>query len=117
MPKTSGRPPFSVVSSETTAGAPPRDLGQHGRALWDAVMREYAIADIGGRELLAQAAGALDLIEALGEAIARDGAIVYGRAGPKAHPAVKPILRWSRISRSMSSTRTGFPLQTDLHTS
>jgi hypothetical protein len=89
MPKTLGRPPFSIVSPDTTAGSPPRDLGRHGRKLWDAVQREYGIADRGGIELLAQAAGALDLIEALGEAIARDGAIVYGRAGPKAHPAVK----------------------------
>jgi hypothetical protein len=88
MPKTSGRPPFSIVSPET-AGSPPRDLGRHGRALWDAVQREYGISDRGGVELLAQACGALDLVEALGEAIARDGAIVYSRAGPKAHPAVK----------------------------
>jgi hypothetical protein len=51
--------------------------------------REYGVADRGGIELLAQACGALDLVEALGEAITRDGAIVYGRTGPKAHPAVK----------------------------
>ena len=89
MPKTPGRPPFSEVSPETNSGSPPRDLGRHGRELWDAVQREYGIADRGGIELLAQACGALDLIEGLGEAIARDGAIVYGRAGPKAHPAVK----------------------------
>ena len=36
-----------------------------------------------------QAAGALDVIETLGEAIARDGAIIYGPTGPKAHPAIK----------------------------
>jgi hypothetical protein len=58
--------------------------------MWDAVQREFGIEDAAGRELLVQAAGALDLIETLGEAIARDGAIVYGRTGvPKAHPAVK----------------------------
>ncbi len=45
---------------------------------------------MGGRELLAQACGALDLVETLGEAIARDGAIVYTTRGvPRAHPAVK----------------------------
>jgi hypothetical protein len=60
-----------------------------GRELWDAVQREYAVDDRGGIELLTQACGALDLVEALGEAIARDGAIVYGRTGPKAHPAIK----------------------------
>ena len=29
------------------------------------------------------------MIETLGEAIARDGAIIYGPTGPKAHPAIK----------------------------
>jgi len=89
MPRTPTQSALSIVSPETTGGRPPRDLGQHGRELWDAVQREYGITDRGGIELLAQACGALDLVEALGEAIARDGAIVYGRAGPKAHPAVK----------------------------
>jgi hypothetical protein len=89
MPKTSGRPPFSVVSPDTTGTSPPRNLGQHGRKLWDEIQAAYGIADRGGIELLAQACGALDVIESLGEAIARDGPVVYGRAGPKAHPAVK----------------------------
>jgi hypothetical protein len=88
MPKTAP-PPLSVVSPDTTAGSPPRDLGRHGRKLWDEIQAAYGIADRGGIELLAQAAGALDLVEGLGEAIARDGAIVYGRTGPRAHPAVK----------------------------
>ena len=89
MPKTPAQPALAVVSPATTGGSPPRDLGRHGRELWDAVQREYGVADRGGIELLAQACGALDLVEALGEAITRDGAIVYGRTGPKAHPAVK----------------------------
>ena len=41
--------------------------------LWDEVQREYGVTDRGGIELLAQACGALDRAEALGEAIARDG--------------------------------------------
>jgi integrase len=73
MPKTPGRPPFSIVSLETTGGSPPRDLGQHGRELWDAVQREYGIADRGGIELLAQACAALDRAEAMAAAIATDG--------------------------------------------
>jgi hypothetical protein len=89
MAKTPGRPPFSVVSPETNVGSPPRDLGKHGRALWDAVQREYAITDRGGIEILAQVCGAVDVIESLGEAIERDGAIVYGRTGPKTHPGIK----------------------------
>jgi hypothetical protein len=89
MAKTPEKTQFSLVTSETSVPPPPRPLGPHGMALWDAVQREYGIRDRGGIELLAQACGALDLVEALDEAIARDGPIVYGRAGPKAHPAVK----------------------------
>jgi hypothetical protein len=89
MPKTPVPPALTIVSPETTDIAPPRDLGQHGRALWDAIQREFRIEDRGGVELLAQACAALDVVEALGEAIARDGVIVYSRAGPRAHPAVK----------------------------
>jgi hypothetical protein len=86
MPK---KPTLSIISPDATSGSPPRDLGQHGRKLWDEIQATYGIADRGGVELLTQACGALDLVEALGEAIARDGAIVYGRAGPKVHPGVK----------------------------
>jgi len=89
MPRTPAQSALSIISPETTGGSPPRDLGRHGRKLWDEVQAAYGISDRGGVELLAQACGTLDLVEALGEAIARDGAIVYGRAGPKAHPAVK----------------------------
>jgi hypothetical protein len=90
MPRTPPPPALSLVSPGATTGSPPRDLGQHGRKLWDDIQRQYAIQDTGGCELLAQACGALDLIESLGEAIARDGSVVYGRSGiPKSHPATK----------------------------
>src|SRR5260370_32838192 len=93
MPRTPAQPALSVVSPKTTGGSPPRELGQHGRELWDAVQREYGIADRGGVELLAQACAALDRAEGLAEAIGTDGAIVYTRTGvPKSHPAVKDEL-------------------------
>jgi hypothetical protein len=93
MPKTPGRPPFSIVSTKTTGGAPPRDLGQHGRKLWDEVQIAYGITDRGGIELLAQACAALDRAEGLAEAIASDGAIIYTRTGvPKTHPGCKDEL-------------------------
>jgi hypothetical protein len=38
-------------------------LGRHGMALWDAVMREYAIRDRGGIEILAHVCGAVDVVE------------------------------------------------------
>jgi hypothetical protein len=93
MPKTPGRPPFSIVSPETTGGSPPRDLGQHGRKLWDEVQAAYGITDRGGVELLAQACAALDRAQALAVAIGTDGEVVYSRAGvPRSHPAVKDEL-------------------------
>jgi hypothetical protein len=93
MPETPGRPTFSIASPDTTGGSPPRHLGQHGRQLWDAVQREYGIADRGGIELLAQCCAAADTAEALAAAIARDGAVIYSRTGvPRSHPAVKDAL-------------------------
>jgi hypothetical protein len=87
------KPSLAVVSGVTTGGAPPRELGQQGRELWDAVQREYGITDRGGIELLAQACAALDRAEGLAAAIATDGAIVYSRTGvPRSHPAVKDEL-------------------------
>jgi hypothetical protein len=57
------------------------------------VQREYAIADVGGRELLAQACAAEDRAESLAAAIARDGDVIYSRTGvPRTHPAVKDEL-------------------------
>ena len=92
MPKNPAQPALSVVSPETTGGAPPRDLGQHGRKLWDEVQAAYGITDRGGVELLAQCCAALDRAEALAEAIARDGPVVYSLSGPKSHPAAKDEL-------------------------
>ena len=94
MPKTTGKPPFSIVSGETTIVSPPRPLGSHGAALWDRIQREYAITDCGGIELLCLASQELDRAESLAEAIARDGAVVYSRAGvPRSHPAVRDELQ------------------------
>src|SRR4051794_39972275 len=93
MPKTPGRPPFSIVSPETTVGSPPRDLGRHGRKLWDEVQAAYGVTDRGGIELLAQACAALDRAETLGEAVTRDGPVIYSRTGvPRSHPSTKDEL-------------------------
>ena len=89
MPK---KPPFTVVGSGATENQPPRPLGQHGKALWQGVMKEYSIDDIGGIELLAQAAQALDRAEALAARIAHDGEVIYLKGVPRAHPAVKDEL-------------------------
>jgi P27 family predicted phage terminase small subunit len=63
----------------------------HGRSLWDAIQAEYGIADRTGVELLAQACEELDQIEGLTEEISRDGQVIRGRNGPKAHPAIRDV--------------------------
>jgi hypothetical protein len=55
-------------------------------------MREYKIQDRGGKELLCQACSALDRAEGLAERIREDGAVIYTKSGPKAHPALKEEL-------------------------
>ena len=79
MTKTPPQPALSIVSPESDRRLPPRELGQHGRKLWDEVQAAYGITDRGGVELLAQCCAALDRAEALAEAIARDGPVVYSR--------------------------------------
>jgi hypothetical protein len=83
---------LSIVSVEQPAISPPRPLGAHGIALWNSIMREYAITDRGGLELLVQACATVDRVEALREAIDRDGEVVATRTGPKAHPALRDEL-------------------------
>ena len=94
MAKSSENPPFSVVSAlPAQVPEPPRPLGPHGRQLWDRTQLEYRILDVGGIELLAQACAAEDTAESLAAAIARDGHVIYSRAGvPRTHPAVKDEL-------------------------
>jgi hypothetical protein len=86
------KPPLSVVATDSTMPKPPRKLGEHGMALWRSVHAEYDIEDVGGIELLTQAAQALDRAEALAACIEHDGEVYKSRAGPKAHPAVKDEL-------------------------
>jgi hypothetical protein len=90
MPKT----PLRVVTPTQPPAVddPPLRLGPEGRGLWDRVLREYDIDDVGGREILAQACSALDRAEALRKAIEKQGEVVKSRAGLRAHPAIKEEL-------------------------
>jgi hypothetical protein len=82
--------PLTVVDPPgSNLPQPPRQLGARGLDLWRTIMAEYHIDDPGGRELLYQAAAALERAEQLAEAIAADGVVVHTRAGaPKPHPAL-----------------------------
>jgi hypothetical protein len=82
--------PIALVPKARSTGLqPPRRLGVHGQALWDKVQSEFAIADCGGMELLAQACQSLDRAEALATIINRDGETIATRAGLKDHPSLK----------------------------
>ena len=85
------KPPLKLVGSDgaSTGAEPPRNIGPYGRKLWDQVMREYAIEDAGGIEMLAQACQALDRAEALREEIDQDGAVIRVRGTIRDHPALK----------------------------
>jgi hypothetical protein len=89
MGKTPEKPALTLVGSAATVPAPPRPLEAAGLGLWNRIQSEFYIADSGGVEILLQACGALDLVEALGAAIAADGPIIHTRAGPKSHPAIR----------------------------
>src|SRR5215204_7170065 len=82
--------PLKVVpQTPPDPASPPANLAEPGQSLWRTVMGEYAIADSGGIEMLAQACAALDRAEACAEHIKRDGEVIRAKAGPKDHPALK----------------------------
>ena len=88
----SKKPPLTIVGSTPTGIAPPRKLGEHGMAPWNAVHAEYRIDDRGGIELLAQACAAADRAEALAACVERDGETIKTRTGLRIHPAVREEL-------------------------
>jgi hypothetical protein len=95
--------PLTVVEPASTGISPPRKLGRHGMDLWRTVQSEYAISDAGGIELLMQACGAIDRVEALAERIQADGEVILVRGVPKPHPALQAELAArSLVCRSTS---------------
>jgi hypothetical protein len=58
-----------------------------GRALWDAVLREYEL-DAHELLLLTQACRTADQLEALDAAVRRDGVLQESPQGTRAHPAL-----------------------------
>jgi hypothetical protein len=90
--KQSEKPPLTLVTSEMAGSAPPRNLGKHGRSLWDRITSENDVSDAAGIELLAQACAAADLAEQLQAEVDRDGPITRARGVVKAHPAIKEVI-------------------------
>lgn len=107
MPK---KPSLSVVSSSDLAIAPPRPLSEAGLSLWRRVTGAYDISDEGGREILYQACAAADRVAELEACIARDGAIVQSRSGPKEHPGLRQELA-NRAFITRSLARLGLDVE------
>jgi hypothetical protein len=86
------KPPLTVVGPASTGIQPPRKLGEHGMALWNAVNAEYRIDDRGGVEILAQLCAAADRAEALAACVDRDGETIRTKTGIRAHPCIREEL-------------------------
>jgi hypothetical protein len=61
---------------------PPRLLKRHGLQLWQSVLADYALEDVGSLELLCLAAQALDRAESCRARIEKDGEMIGSRANP-----------------------------------
>ena len=78
------KPPLELVGSSTANPlAPPATLGKAGRSQWESIQSEYGISDSGGLALLQQVCAAVDEIAECATVIARDGAMVRGKFGPR----------------------------------
>jgi hypothetical protein len=88
--------PLRIVGEQSPPepAAIPAGLEQHGAALWRAVMAEYAVEDIGGREMLAQACHGLDMAARCRAHVDRDGEVIKTKLGLKEHPALRHELTY-----------------------
>ena len=73
------KPRLALVDPQQTSVvllAPPANLKQTGRNLWQSVMSEYDIRDSGGQQMLQQICEAADRVHEFGAVISRDGPVV-----------------------------------------
>ena len=93
------KPPLTLVSpDQDAASTTPAGLLDAGRNLWRTVMVEYQFKDSGGLAMLEVAARALDRAADCAEQIARDGALLITKHGPKDHP----LLRHETANRALA---------------
>jgi P27 family predicted phage terminase small subunit len=88
MTKKAQNNPFEAP--EKPSAAPPKHLGEHGRALWRKIQSEYAIRDSGGLTILEQMCRAADRVEKIAATIERDGLTIRTSSGvERDHPLLK----------------------------
>lgn len=74
----------------TTKTKAPAHLGKHGKALWEGIVRDYAIDDSAGLTLLSTACECLDRMKEAQALVKKHGAVFEDRyGGLKSNPANK----------------------------
>jgi hypothetical protein len=101
---------LNLVRDHHQCAPPPKPLGPAGAALWGRISAEYLIDDEAARQLLWLACNTEDTRSQLSDAVARDGAVVTGRYGPRAHPALREELA-CRAFISKTIERLGLNLE------
>jgi Phage terminase, small subunit len=108
-------PKLNLVTPSDPAAkgnVPPRKLGEHGMNLWNRVLGEYDITDVGGIELLTLTCEMLDRAETLRQQINNDGEVFMTRAGAMRE---NPLLRHELAARAFVAKnlqRLGLTLET-----
>jgi Phage terminase, small subunit len=93
MPKTTKLTVVGGQDHRPENDPPPRPLGEHGIALWRAILAETVIDDIASREMLCQACSALDRAEQCAAEVERDGPVLRTKTGIiRENPALRPEL-------------------------
>jgi hypothetical protein len=91
--KKPDKPLLTLVDSTASPPPPPKRLGKSGISFWNQVQAEYAIDDVGGRELLIQCCQAKDRLDRLAAQIDADGEVIRTRdGGLKANPLLRDEL-------------------------
>ena len=81
----------------TSASAPdiasmPPGLGPDGKSLWDRIMGDYDITDVGGREMLSQACFAADMVVRCRDNVDKHGILIKTKMGMRENPALRQEL-------------------------
>jgi hypothetical protein len=113
MPRkpTASAPNLKVIpASSPVRVEPPRPLGAHGAALWQAITRDYEFSDPGSVEVLCQSCAALDRAEECAREIAKDGQMLRTKTGMREHPLLKHELA-NRAFTVRALSRLGLDLE------
>jgi len=107
MPK---KPPLSLVLPEHLHPAPPPELGERGRELWESIMHQYGIDDAGGQAILREACCAEDRAEKCRRIIDEQGEMITVRGQVRSHPLLRDELA-NRAFATRAIGRLGLDLE------